>query len=239
MWQACGVHAVARAFWISLSILGRFSRSSYCRSLGTCFPHWETADSVISKKSASAFAVPKSETTSSVRISSLKHTVENKSSILKDVPGSIMGMTIDERIKEAMAWTTPPLKAVELAKACSVSESAVSQWLAGITKPGIESIFAIADATGYNARWLAIEKGIRRPHRVLSVIDGAKGDKQSQVNPDLLEGSIEAVMEASRRVQKVYTASEIAGMVCAVYDIAIKAGRVDADTVKTILRLVS
>jgi transcriptional regulator with XRE-family HTH domain len=189
------------------------------------------------KKSASAFAVPNNETTSSVRIPSLKHTGNYKSSILKGFPGNMLLMTPGARVREAME--AAGLKAKDLAGACHVSESAVSQWLADLTKPSAENIFAIGDATGYSPRWLATEKGIKRAPKTLAVLDGGKSDKSGQTNPDLLTQAIEIVEEALRLERKVYPSSAKARMVWGIYDLALKSGSIDADTVKTILRLVS
>jgi transcriptional regulator with XRE-family HTH domain len=143
----------------------------------------------------------------------LKHTGDNKSSILKAIPGNMLLMSIAERIREAMDHAK--LKAVDLAKACGVSESAVSQWLAGTTKPSAENIFAIADCTGYNPRWLAIEAGIRRG--IVSVISKGNPDRDNPINSDFLLAAFEAVEEAEKRNQKVYPPIEKARRVEVVY----------------------
>jgi transcriptional regulator with XRE-family HTH domain len=160
-----------------------------------------------------------------------------KSSILKEFACTIIPMTPGARIREAMEGAG--LKAKDLASACQVSESAVSQWLADLTKPSAENVFAIGDATGFSPRWIATEKGIKRAPKTLSVLEGGKADKPGQGNPDLLMQAMEIVEEALRLERKVYPSSAKARMVWGIYDLALKNGSVDADTVRTILRLVS
>lgn len=66
--------------------------------------------------------------------------------------------TVGSRIKKAREAAS--LSQTELGKACDLSRAAVSQWESGTTKaPTAENIFAIADATGFNARWLATGRG--------------------------------------------------------------------------------
>jgi transcriptional regulator with XRE-family HTH domain len=56
------------------------------------------------------------------------------------------------------------LKQADLVRATGATRSAVSQWINGqIIKIGAEHIFAIADATHFNARWLATGEGEERP----------------------------------------------------------------------------
>lgn len=66
--------------------------------------------------------------------------------------------TIGERIKEAMdaAGLDPP----RLGRAIGVSKQAISAMISGSTKsPTAENVFKIADATGYQARWITTGKG--------------------------------------------------------------------------------
>lgn len=64
----------------------------------------------------------------------------------------------------AYAIKTSGIKQIDLARLAGVSRSAASQWVSGeIIKVSAENIFAIADATGYAARWLATGKGPEKP----------------------------------------------------------------------------
>ncbi len=56
------------------------------------------------------------------------------------------------------------IKQIDLATHAKVSRSAASQWASGdIIKVTAENIFAIADMTGYEARWLATGEGPEKP----------------------------------------------------------------------------
>jgi len=56
------------------------------------------------------------------------------------------------------------IKQIDLAAYAKVSRSAASQWASGdIIKVTAENIFAIADMTGYEARWLATGEGPEKP----------------------------------------------------------------------------
>ena len=63
-----------------------------------------------------------------------------------------------ERIAKAIAASG--LKKGEIANACGVANSAVTQWINGDSKSiRPENLYALAKATGYNAEWLAIGEG--------------------------------------------------------------------------------
>ena len=68
--------------------------------------------------------------------------------------------TIGERVKEARVangWNQP-----ELAKITNISKQALSQIETGTTKnPKPENLLKIADATGYELRWLITGNGIK------------------------------------------------------------------------------
>lgn len=65
-----------------------------------------------------------------------------------------------ERLCEARKAAN--LSQSELARRLGVTPSAVSQWESGMTKDiHSEFIFAIADMTGFSARWLATGVGIK------------------------------------------------------------------------------
>lgn len=65
----------------------------------------------------------------------------------------------------AYALRESHIKQIDLARLAGVSRSAASQWVNGeIIKVSAENIFAIADATGFSARWLALGEGPPRNH---------------------------------------------------------------------------
>lgn len=66
-----------------------------------------------------------------------------------------------ERIAQAIAVSG--LKKGEIASACGVANSAVTQWINGESKSlRPENLYALAKATGFNAKWLAIGEGPER-----------------------------------------------------------------------------
>lgn len=68
--------------------------------------------------------------------------------------------TIGERIQEAM--DAAALDQPALARRIGVSKQAVSAMISGSTKdPTAENVFRIAEATGYEARWIVTGKGPR------------------------------------------------------------------------------
>lgn len=69
--------------------------------------------------------------------------------------------TWQDRIKEVLE--DGEHNQVAIAAACGISRQAVSQWVNGkSTDPRPIHVFAIADLTGYSARWLATGKGPRK-----------------------------------------------------------------------------
>jgi transcriptional regulator with XRE-family HTH domain len=71
-------------------------------------------------------------------------------------------MDMGERIAHARA--SAGLTQAALARAVGVSKGAVSQWEKGAVKDlRMPNLFAIEDATGFNARWSALGEGRERP----------------------------------------------------------------------------
>lgn len=88
--------------------------------------------------------------------------------------------TVSERIK--FARNAAGISQTDLGKACGVSRAAVSQWEAGSTKsPTSENIFLIADATGFNAKWITNGSGPMRAEN--SDESGVQGDNISSKHP--------------------------------------------------------
>lgn len=66
-----------------------------------------------------------------------------------------------ERIAKAIAASGK--RKIEIAAACGISASAVTQWVSGESKSmKPENIYALAKATGFSAKWLAIGEGPER-----------------------------------------------------------------------------
>jgi transcriptional regulator with XRE-family HTH domain len=66
-----------------------------------------------------------------------------------------------ERIAEAIASTT--LNDSEVARRIGCKSQAVAQWRSGATKDlKSDNLFALADLTGFEARWIATGKGPKR-----------------------------------------------------------------------------
>lgn len=66
-----------------------------------------------------------------------------------------------ERIARAISLSGK--KKGEIAAACGVAPSAVTQWISGESKSlKPENLYALAEATGFNAEWLAIGRGAER-----------------------------------------------------------------------------
>ena len=66
-----------------------------------------------------------------------------------------------ERIAKAIAASGK--KKSDIAAECGVAASAVTQWISGESKSmKPENLYALAEATGYRAEWLAIGKGPER-----------------------------------------------------------------------------
>lgn len=85
-----------------------------------------------------------------------------KQCMLKFSTLNLSGMERHERIARAIALSGK--KKGEIAAACSVANSAVTQWISGESKSlKPENLYALAAATGFRAEWLAIGEGAERP----------------------------------------------------------------------------
>lgn len=77
---------------------------------------------------------------------------------------NVLAMERHQRIAKAIAESGR--KKGEIAAACSVAPSSVTQWINGDSKSlKPENLFALAKATGFNAAWLAIGEGPERPEK--------------------------------------------------------------------------
>lgn len=88
------------------------------------------------------------------------------SSTLNRLDGLIAGMSLAERIKEAMGEKSP----ADIARATGKTPGAVSQWLDGQTRSlKAETAALLESATGYRAGWIATGKGEKRIHAASSI----------------------------------------------------------------------
>ena len=71
-----------------------------------------------------------------------------------------------ERIAKAIAASGKQKQ--QIATECGVSNASVSQWISGESKSmKPENLYALAEATGFNPKWLAIGEGPERPVQVV------------------------------------------------------------------------
>jgi transcriptional regulator with XRE-family HTH domain len=85
------------------------------------------------------------------------------SSAVNEIDCLIPGMALKERIKEAIDGARPKKSKAEIARACGVTNAAVTHWLDGETKSlKAEKALALEQVTGYRANWIANGKGPKR-----------------------------------------------------------------------------
>jgi len=152
------------------------------------------------------------------------------STILCGLAGSIAGMALKDRIREARDAYKGPVE--ELAKKVGVSRSAFYQWLAGDTKNlRLENLFALAEETGYSAKWIATGHGTKRDSSALAHNNG----------PDLsfLEITMRAVEEYLDKQDLTLDPEAKAKAVTILYEICAEQGKVEQPAVARILRLVA
>jgi phage repressor protein C with HTH and peptisase S24 domain len=144
-----------------------------------------TALGLMLSASANFFLLPKNLATSCVFITNPRLSCSNlsmlkyneqattpKHSILKLRMLNICGMDRNQRIARAIQLSGK--KKGEIAKACAVANSAVTQWIDGTSKSlRPENLYALATATGFNAEWLAIGEGPERKPEANAELIGA------------------------------------------------------------------
>lgn len=149
--------------------------------------------------------------------------------MLPVAPCSIRAMTLSERIKEALDGAK--LSVTDAAKKVGVGRSAIYPWLSGDTKNlKLENLFALADATGYSAKWIAIEKGTKRDLKPLTQSNGTDLSFLTMAIQELEkyldDQGIE--LEAERKAR----------VVTLLYEICAEKGRIEPPTIERYLRLV-
>lgn len=99
-------------------------------------------------------------------------------------------MNAHERIRHAIIQA--PVNQAEIAKKLGVSRPTITQWKNGDTKNlRMENLFALADVTGFSARWLATGEGPERkedaenPYLRLNPIEQVIIRKSESLPPEL------------------------------------------------------
>jgi transcriptional regulator with XRE-family HTH domain len=86
---------------------------------------------------------------------------DSESSNLAQASFNVVGMTLAERVREAIETSDVGVAAV--AKACGITPQAIYQWMSGeVLQISGENLVELAEATGFEARWIAREVGPRR-----------------------------------------------------------------------------
>lgn len=140
-----------------------------------------------------------------------------------------MDVTLSERIKEALEGAK--LSVTEAAEKIGVGRSAIYPWLSGNTKNlKLENLFALADATGYSAKWIAIEKGTKRDLRPLTQSTGT--------DLSFLTTTIQEVEKYLDEEGLTLEAEGKARLITLLYEICAEKGRIEPPTIERYLRLV-
>lgn len=85
----------------------------------------------------------------------LNRTMQQSQCLLNQNPHILLSMELHERIKRAIKVSG--VRGKDVAAACEVTPSSVSQWMAGnIKNLKFKSLFALSDITGFSARWIAL-----------------------------------------------------------------------------------
>lgn len=164
----------------------------------------------------------------------LQHTGLNVSSILCLAGGSIPGMALKDRIKEAVDhFEDKGGKIPDLAAKLKVSRSAIYQWLDGSTKNlKNEVLFDLAKETGFSAEYIATGKGIKRVGQV---------SPDTETGPDLgfLTTTVQAVEEYLDMQELDLEPAAKAKLITLLYEICVDKGKIEAPAVARYLRLVA
>ncbi len=133
-------------------------------------------------------------------------------------------MTLSQRIAKAIGEL--PVKHV--AKELKISHSTVYPWLTGDTKSlKMENLFALADLTGYSAKWLAIEEG---PEKLLS--------QNSDIDLSFLTTVLQEVERFLDKERRTLDAEKKAKLITLLYEMHVGRGKVEPPAISRGLRLV-
>lgn len=123
-------------------------------------------------------------------LAELQHTEIDRSSYLNDdcmLKFSSLKLSDMERHERvAKAIRESGLQKKQVAAACGVSNSAITQWINGDSKSlRPENLFALAELTGFSARWLAIGKGPERAQDEVEILgDLSPWDNSTPLDSD-------------------------------------------------------
>jgi hypothetical protein len=134
---------------------------------------------------------------------------------------------------EAMVAELGSLKA--LAEKVETSDRTLSQIRNKTRNMGHDLARQFEEKLGKPEGWMDQTPSSRRP----VVVAGGKVEVERQINPDILRESFVQLEMALHAERKVYPPELKARMLEAIYLDGVDKGRVDAGTVKTVLRLVS
>lgn len=105
-------------------------------------------------------------------------------------------MALSDRVREAIE-TSKKSKA-DIARACEVTNAAVTHWISGGTKSmKADTALALEEATGYRARWILYGKGTKKLGEVYWPfgIEIARYIALSDKDRGYVEGRLEAAIE--------------------------------------------
>lgn len=138
-------------------------------------------------------------------------------------------MTLGERIKEALS--VGKLSVSDAAAKLGVGRSAIYQWLAGDTKNlKLENLFALAEETGYSAKWIALEKGMKRDVKPFT--------PPGSLDLSFLTITIQAVEKYLDEAGLTLEPEAKAKLISLLYEICAEKGKVEQPHVARYLRLV-
>lgn len=133
-------------------------------------------------------------------------------------------MTLSQRIARAIGEI--PVK--EVARALGIGHSAIYPWLKGDTKNlKMENLFALAELTGYSAKWIAIEKG---PEKLLS--------QAGEIDLSFLAIVVAEVERFLGKERRTLDPEKKAKLITLLYERGADRGKVEQPAIARYLRLV-
>lgn len=147
-------------------------------------------------------------------MTTVKHALNGRSSILPFVSFTIAGMDLDDfdlatlggRVAHAVQASTYPIESI--AARMGISKQAIYQWIDGRTKNiRNEHLFPFADITGFSPRWIATGDGPQRPpryddHRVRHIL------KVMEALPDYaIDGAVKEVDTIAELINQAQSAA--------------------------------
>lgn len=115
-------------------------------------------------------------------------------------PRHLIGfMALKDRIREAIEGTHPQKSRADIARACKVTNAAVTHWLSGDTlNLKADKALALEEATGYRAQWILSGRGTKKISEPYWPFDSSLMERfnaLSDKGKGLVEGRLEAAIE--------------------------------------------